>query len=112
MNLFFFFFLSTMPLKLLSNDGAATVVRPMGTCDESELLEHAELRGYPIVPSGCPLGLCTSPSSTRFRMKKLLRDLNAEAPDLRRCMLRAMMNVKTTHLLDRDLLGLPREWAK
>jgi hypothetical protein len=45
-------------------------------------------------------------------MKKLIKELNAEAPDLRRCMLRAMMNVKTSHLLDRDLLRLPPEWVK
>jgi tRNA 2-thiocytidine biosynthesis protein TtcA len=112
MNLFFEGRLSTMPLKLFSNDGTVTVIRPMGTCDESDMLEYANLCGYPIVSSGCPLGLCSAPSSKRFQMKKLINDLNAEAPDLRRCMLRAIMNVKTTHLLDRDLLKLPKEWTK
>jgi len=112
MNLFFEGRLSTMPLKLLSNDGAVTVIRPMGTCDESDMREYANLRGYPIVSSGCPLGLCSAPMSKRFQIKKLISDLNIDAPDLRRCMLRAVMNVKTTHLLDRDLLKLPKEWAK
>jgi len=112
MNLFFEGRLSTMPLKLFSNDGTVTVIRPMGTCDESDLRDYANLRGYPIVSSGCPLGLCSSPVSKRVQMKKLISDLNADAPDLRRCMLRATMNVKTTHLLDRDLLKLPKEWAK
>ena len=112
MNLFYEGRLSTMPLKLFSNDGTVTVIRPMGTCDESDLLDYANSRGYPIVSSGCPLGLCSSPLSKRVQTKKLIRDLNANAPDLRRCMLRAMMNVKTTHLLDRDLLRLPKEWAK
>jgi tRNA 2-thiocytidine biosynthesis protein TtcA len=112
MNLFFGGRLSTMPLKLISNDGAVTVIRPMGTCDESEMGEYSELRGYPIVPSGCPLGTCAAPQSKRSMMKKLICELNADAPDLRRCMLRAISNVKTSHLLDRDLLQLPREWSK
>jgi len=112
MNLFYGGRLSAMPLKLLNDEGTVTVVRPLGTCDDSELREYATLRGYPIVSSGCPLNLCSSPDSKRVQTKDLIRDLNARAPDLRRCMLRAMMNVKTTHLLDRDLLGLPMEWAK
>jgi len=112
MNLFYEGRLSTMPLKLISNDGAITVIRPLGTCDESEILEYNNLRGYPIIHSGCPLGLCSAPTSKRLQMKKLIRDLNTDAPDLRRCMLRAMSNVKTTHLLDRDLLNLPKELAK
>ncbi|MDR0498659.1 MAG: hypothetical protein LBH03_02845 [Holophagales bacterium] len=112
MNLFFEGRLSTMPLKLFSNDGTVTVIRPMGMCDEQDMLEYANLRNYPIVPSGCPLGLCSAPASKRFQIKKLINDLNTEAPDLRRCMLRAIMNVKTTHLLDKDLLKLPKEWAK
>ena len=112
MNLFFEGRLSTMPLRLLSNDGTVTVIRPMGTCDESDMRDYANMRGYPIVPSGCPLGLCASPESKRHQMKRLISDLHADAPDLRRCMLRAMMNVKTSHLLDIELLRLPKEWAK
>jgi len=112
MNLFYGGRLSTMPLKLFNNEGTVTVIRPMGTCDDSELREYAMLRGYPIVSSGCPLNLCSSPDSKRVQTKKLISELHANAPDLRRCMLRAMMNVKTTHLLDRNLLSLPKEWAK
>jgi len=112
MNMFFEGRLSAMPLKLLSNDGAVTVIRPMGTCDESDMRKYAKLSGYTIVSSGCPLGYCSSPLSKRVQMKELISELNEDAPDLRRCMLRAMMNVKTTHLLDRDLLKLPAEWAK
>jgi tRNA 2-thiocytidine biosynthesis protein TtcA len=112
MNLFYGGRLSTMPLKLFSNDGTVTVIRPLGTCDEGDIAEYAKLREYPIVSSGCPLGLCTAPTSKRQQMKKLLSSLNAQAPDLRRCMLRAMMNVKTSHLLDRDLLNLPKDWTK
>jgi tRNA 2-thiocytidine biosynthesis protein TtcA len=112
MNLFFEGRLSAMPLKLLSNDGTVTVIRPMGTCDESDMRDYAKLSGYTLVSSGCPLGFCSSPLSKRVQMKELISELVEDAPDLRRCMLRAMMNVKTTHLLDRDLLKLPPKWAK
>ena len=112
MNLFYGGRLSTMPLKLLNNEGTVTVIRPMGTCDDAEVREYAMLRGYPIVTSGCPLNLCSSPDSKRVQTKNLIAELHAKAPDLRRCMLRAMSNVKTTHLLDRNLLALPKEWAR
>jgi len=112
MNMFYEGRLSTMPLKLFNNEGSAVVIRPLGLCDERDIEEYAKLCGFPIVSSGCPLGLCSSPASKRVQTKKLLKDLSEGAPDLRRCMLRAMMNVKTTHLLDKNLLKLPKEWAK
>jgi tRNA 2-thiocytidine biosynthesis protein TtcA len=112
MNMFYEGRLSTMPLKLFNNEGSAVVIRPLGLCDEKDIEEYAKLCCFPIVSSGCPLGLCSSPVSKRVQTKKLLKDLSEGAPDLRRCMLRAMMNVKTTHLLDKNLLKLPKEWAK
>lgn len=109
MNLFFEGRLSTMPLKLFSNDGTNIVIRPLATCDEQDLREYARLRGYPLVPSGCPLGLCSASENKRVQMKNLIAELHAKAPDLRHCMLRAMKNVKSTHLLDLDLLaGKPK----
>jgi tRNA 2-thiocytidine biosynthesis protein TtcA len=99
-NLFFEGRLSTMPLRLTSDDGANTVIRPLGTCEEADLGRFAWLKGYPIVPCGCPLCSCASLESRRAQCKELVAQLRGSIPDLKHSMLRAMKNVKTTHLLD------------
>jgi tRNA 2-thiocytidine biosynthesis protein TtcA len=111
-NQFFEGRLSTMPLKLHSDDGANTVIRPLGTCEEEDLRRFAWLKGYPIVPCGCPLCGASVLESSRAQIKALVADLQKNIPDLKYCMLRAMKNVKTSHLLDKDLLALPRGFAK
>lgn len=99
-NLFFEGRLSTMPLRLLSDDGANTVIRPLGSCEEADLQRFAWLKGYPIVPCGCPLCGCSSLESRRKQAKELVAQLRLGIPDLKHSMLKAMKNVKTTHLLD------------
>jgi len=111
-NQFFEGRLSTMPLKLVSDDGANTVIRPLGTCEEEDLRRLAWLKGYPIVPCGCPLCGASVLESRRAQIKALVADLRKSIPDLKFCLLKAMKNVKTSHLLDKHLLALPREWAK
>ena len=106
LNQFFEGRLSTMPLKLLSDDGLNTVIRPLGTCDEEDLRRFAWLKGYPIVPCGCPLCGASVLESRRAQIKALVSQLRETIPDLKHSMLRAMKNVKTSHLLD---LRLPPE---
>ena len=105
-NLFFEGRMSTMPLRLTSDDGANTVIRPLGTCEEADLRRFAWLKGYPIVPCGCPLCGCSSLQSRRAQCKELIATLHLSIPDLKHCMLRAMKNVKTTHMLDLRLGAL------
>ena len=111
-NQFFEGRLSTMPLKLVSDDKANTVIRPLGTCEEEDLRRFAWLKGYPIVPCGCPLCGASILESSRAQIKALVAQLRESIPDITFCMLRAMKNVKTTHLLDKDLLALPKDFAK
>lgn len=112
LNQFFEGRLSTMPLKLNSDDGANTVIRPLGTCEEEDLRRFAWLKGYPIVPCGCPLCGASVLESSRAQVKALIANLRETIPDIKYCMLRAMKNVKTTHLLDKDLLALPKDFTK
>lgn len=111
-NQFFEGRLSTMPLKLQSDDGANTVIRPLGTCEEEDLRRFVWLKGYPIVPCGCPLCGASVLESSRAQVKALVANLRESIPDIKYCILRAMKNVKTTHLLDKDLLALPKDFAK
>ena len=106
-NQFFEGRLSTMPLKLLSDDGANTVIRPLGTCEEEDLRRLAWLKGYPIVPCGCPLCGASVLESRRAQIKALVSDLQKSIPDIKFCLMKAMKNVKTSHLLDKQLLSIP-----
>ena len=100
LNQFFEGRISTRPLKLTSDDGANTVIRPLGTCDEEDLRRLAWLKGYPIVPCGCPLCGASVLESRRAQVKALVAQLRESIPDIKHSMLKAMKNVKTSHLLD------------
>jgi tRNA 2-thiocytidine biosynthesis protein TtcA len=103
---------SSMPLKLVSDDGANTVIRPLGYCEEEDIRRFAWLKGYPIVPCGCPLCGASALESRRAQIKQLVSDLQKSIPDIKFCLMKSMKNVKTTHLLDRHLLALPEEFRK
>jgi tRNA 2-thiocytidine biosynthesis protein TtcA len=100
LNQFFGGRLSTMPMKLISDDGGNTVIRPLGTCEEEDLRQFAWLKGYPIVPCGCPLCGASVLESRRAQVKALVTQLQETIPDIKFSMLKAMKNVKTSHLLD------------
>jgi tRNA 2-thiocytidine biosynthesis protein TtcA len=102
-NQFFEGRLSTMPVKLVSDDGANTVIRPLATCEEEDLRRYAWLKGYPFVPCGCPLCGASVLESRRAQVKALVASLKESIPDLKFSLLKAMKNVKTSHLLDARL---------
>ncbi|MBI3721921.1 MAG: tRNA 2-thiocytidine(32) synthetase TtcA, partial [Fimbriimonas ginsengisoli] len=106
LNLFFEGKLATMPLRLTSDDGANTVIRPLGSCEESDIQRYTWLKGYPIVPCGCPLCGCSSLESRRKQAKEFIAGLRETIPAVKHSMLRAMGNVKTSHLLDLQLGAL------
>ena len=105
LNQFFGGRLSTMPVKLTSDDTDNTVIRPLATCEEADLRRLAWLKGYPIVPCGCPLCGASVLESRRAQVKALVAQLRDSIPDLKFSMLKAMKNVKPTHLLDLELMA-------
>jgi tRNA 2-thiocytidine biosynthesis protein TtcA len=98
--------LKAMPPKLVSDDGANVVIRPLIYCAEEELARFAEVMAFPILPCD----LCGSQSDLeRQVVKRLIGDLEARHPGVRASMLAALTNVRPSHLLDRALwqsLGL------
>jgi tRNA 2-thiocytidine biosynthesis protein TtcA len=96
LNLMFNGSLSAMPAKLRSDDERNTVIRPMLYCAESDIAEFAAQQDFPILPCD----LCGSQQQLwRQQIKRLLSDLEAQAPRVRQSMLAALKNVHTSHLL-------------
>jgi tRNA 2-thiocytidine biosynthesis protein TtcA len=106
MNLMFTGSLRAMPPKLVSDDGRNVVIRPLSYVAEAKIARYAELMAFPILPCD----LCGSQEQLmRKQVKRLLTDLEQLAPHARESMLKAMMNVKPSQLLDKALwqsLGL------
>jgi tRNA 2-thiocytidine biosynthesis protein TtcA len=100
LNLFFAGKLASMPARLVSDDGAQIVIRPLIYCAEEALVRFAAARAFPILPCN----LCGSQSEAqRKQMKAMLGRLEAEHPYLRNSMLAALGNVVPSHLLDPQL---------
>ena len=100
LNLFYSGKLSSMPPKLLSDDGRNIVIRPLMYVSETALSQLAKEWEFPIIPCN----LCGSQDNLkRKRMKRLLQDLEKEIPYIHESMLTAQSNVKRSHLLDPQL---------
>jgi tRNA 2-thiocytidine biosynthesis protein TtcA len=100
LNLFYSGKLQAMPAKYTTNDGRFEVIRPLLECAESDVVDYAAARAFPILPCN----LCGSQAGLkRKRIARLLGALEEEIPDLRQTMMGALKNVRPTHLLDREV---------
>ena len=100
LNLFYSGKLQAMPAKYTTNDGRFEVIRPLLECAESNIVDYAAARAFPILPCN----LCGSQAGLkRKRIARLLAALEEEIPELRQTMLGALKNVRPSHLLDREV---------
>jgi tRNA 2-thiocytidine biosynthesis protein TtcA len=97
LNLFYAGKLQAMPAGYTTDDGRFRVIRPLVECAEPDIVEHARLAGYPILPCN----LCGSQDGLRReKMGALLAELERDNPHVRAVMLNALRNVQPSHLLD------------
>lgn len=97
LNMFYGGKLKAMPPKLLSDDGAHVVIRPMAYCKESDIKQYAVSKGFPIIPCN----LCGSQEHLqRKAMKQLLNEWNHKYPGRVETIFAAVQNVVPSHLAD------------
>src|SRR5512143_67383 len=101
LNLFFAGALKAMPAKLVSDNGAHVVIRPLVYAGEEEARAYAKESELEVIGCCCPA--CGDMSLQRQRIKRLLMDLEGEHPGIKQSMLKALGNVAPRHLLDTRL---------
>ncbi|MGE0873370.1 MAG: tRNA 2-thiocytidine(32) synthetase TtcA [Burkholderiales bacterium] len=100
LNLFYAGKLKAMPAKLVSDDGRHVVIRPMVYAREADLAAYAAEKAFPIIP--CTL--CGSQANLQRQVVgEMLRDWDRRYPGRIQSILRAMTDVRPSHLLDRKL---------
>lgn len=100
MNLFHGGRVAGMPPKLLNDEGDVMVLRPLAYAAESDLAKFADSMRFPIIPCD----LCGSQEGLqRNAMKAMLEEIERRMPGRKDTMIRALGNVRPSHLLDRKL---------
>jgi len=94
--------LSAMPPKLLSDDGRHVVIRPLAYVAETDLVEYALMRGFPIIPCN----LCGSQESAQRKIiKEMLAGWERSHPGRTENIFRSLMDIRPSQLADRGLFG-------
>ena len=101
LNLFFAGTLKAMPAKLVSDDGAHVVIRPLVFVGEEEARAYTKEQDLPVIGCCCPA--CGDLGLQRQRAKRLLMEMEREHPGVKQSMIKALANVAPRHLLDTRL---------
>jgi tRNA 2-thiocytidine biosynthesis protein TtcA len=97
LNLFYGGRLKAMPPKLVSDDGAHIVIRPLAYCKEQDLEEYAKIRAFPIIPCN----LCGSQENLQRQVvKDMMREWEKKFPGRLETMFASLQRVSPSHLLD------------
>jgi len=94
--------LSAMPPKLVNDEGDLFVLRPLIRSTEADIARFAEAMRFPIIPCD----LCGSQEGLqRNALKSFLGDMEVRFPGRRATILRALSDVRPSHLLDPKLFA-------
>ena len=92
--------LKAMPPKLVTDDGAHVVIRPLAYCSEADIAKFARGMDFPIIPCN----LCGSQDNLqRQKVREMMQDWDRRYPGRTESVFTAMQNVVPSHLADTDL---------
>jgi tRNA 2-thiocytidine biosynthesis protein TtcA len=105
LNLLFGGKLKAMPPKLVTDDGAHVVIRPLAYCGESDIARFARAMAYPIIPCN----LCGSQSNLqRQKIREMMADWDQRYPGRTESVFSALQNIVPSHLADNALFDFKR----
>jgi tRNA 2-thiocytidine biosynthesis protein TtcA len=92
--------LKAMPPKLVTDDGAHVVIRPLAYCPESDIAKFARGMEFPIIPCN----LCGSQDNLqRQKIREMMQDWDKRYPGRTEAVFTAMQNIVPSHLADNGL---------
>ena len=100
LNLLFGGKLKAMPPKLVTDDGAHVVIRPLAYCSEADIARFARGMNFPIIPCN----LCGSQKNLqRQKIREMMADWDSRFPGRTESVFSALQNIVPSHLADRTL---------
>jgi tRNA 2-thiocytidine biosynthesis protein TtcA len=106
LNLLFGGKLKAMPPKLVTDDGAHIVIRPLAYCSEQDIARYARGMQFPIIPCN----LCGSQSNLqRQKIREMMAEWDSRFPGRTESVCSALQNIVPSHLADNaffDFKGL------
>jgi tRNA 2-thiocytidine biosynthesis protein TtcA len=89
-----------MPPKLVTDDKAHIVIRPLAYCPENEIAKFARGMEFPIIPCN----LCGSQENLqRQKIKEMMQGWDKRFPGRTEAVFTAMQNIIPSHLADNAL---------
>jgi tRNA 2-thiocytidine biosynthesis protein TtcA len=113
LNLLFGGKLKAMPPKLVTDDGAHVVIRPLAYCSEHDIARFARGMAFPIIPCN----LCGSQNNLqRQKIREMMAEWDGRYPGRTESVFSALQNIVPSHLADNALynfkdlrIGIPLE---
>jgi tRNA 2-thiocytidine biosynthesis protein TtcA len=100
LNLLFGGKMKAMPPKLVTDDDAHVVIRPLAYCPEKDIARFARGMEFPIIPCN----LCGSQDNLqRQKIREMMADWDRRYPGRTESVFTAMQNVVPSHLADNGL---------
>jgi tRNA 2-thiocytidine biosynthesis protein TtcA len=92
--------LKAMPPKLVTDDGAHVVIRPLAYCPEKDIAKFARGMEFPIIPCN----LCGSQDNLqRQKIREMMEEWDRRYPGRTESVFTAMQNIVPSHLADNAL---------
>ena len=102
LNMFYGGKLKAMPPKLLSDDKRNVIIRPLAYCKESDIIEFARQKSFPIIPCN----LCGSQDNLQRQViKDMLHAWEKQYPGRTETLFSAIKNVSPSQLADTTLFN-------